>query len=154
MTLHPSSGHNLRPSIGARRVSRLLVLTRLYHESPIYAVYQRVRLHRPIPFLLLPDSMSFADGHRTPSRSSPGNQSSPKRNVEQQTYLQQQRLNTYMSESWENGNRLVALPYRSVSAEASSASTEASRFSQGLSLVGQPQDLRGVGSWAASQGGK
>lgn len=80
-------------------------------------------------------------------KSSPGTQGPPDRNVEQQTHLRQQRLNTFMAEPWASGNRLVALPYTSVA-------TEASRQSQSPSLVRQSQDLMGVGSWTTSQGGK
>ncbi|KAI7784155.1 hypothetical protein LA080_010467 [Diaporthe eres] len=80
-------------------------------------------------------------------RSSVGKRSSTNRDIEQQNYLQQQRLDAYMAEPLKNGNRLVDLPYRTIVEEASS-------LSQGPSLVGQPQELRGVGSWTVSQGGK
>lgn len=147
MTPPPSPGCILRPRTGARRFSPLPILTQSYHELPIYPVYQWVRLHRLAPFLLPSELMSSADNVDCAQRSSAGNQASTSRNVEQQTYLQQQRLDTYLAEPWGNGNRLVALPYRSVVTEASSSS-------QSPSLARQTEDLRGVGAWTASQGGK
>lgn len=71
----------------------------------------------------------------------------PPQTTAQQTVLQQQRIDTFMSELWTSGNRLVALPYRN-------ATTEASRFSKNVPVDKQPQGLRGVGSWVDSAGKK
>ncbi|KAJ0107237.1 hypothetical protein J7T55_007607 [Diaporthe amygdali] len=70
--------------------------------------------------------------------SSSGNQSSTNRIVEQPSYLQQQRLDAYIAEPWQNGNRLVALPDKIIVNKASTL----------------PQDLQGVGSWTPLEGGK
>ncbi|KAG8157240.1 hypothetical protein KVR01_012948 [Diaporthe batatas] len=84
---------------------------------------------------------------QTASRSSAGSRPSANQNLEQRSYLQQQRLDAYMAEPLRSGNRLVGLSYGTVP-------TEASRLYQGPSLVEQPQDLRGVGSWTSSHGSR